>query len=149
MKDYLNSWLTTPLVFAIFFVALWCAICYLVSLMSGWLALSRRFRAQSEPYGDVRTAGPLFYSVYARFWSHYGGVIRMTAAPDALYLSMLFLFRPGHAPLCIPWEQIEISRTRRFLRDYVLMTLGSEERIPFRISERMARNLGILDRVAA
>jgi hypothetical protein len=31
----------------------------------------------------------------------------------------------------------------------VLLTLGNQEQIPMRISERMARNLCILDRVTA
>ena len=82
-----------------------------------------------------------------RFWSHYSNVIRMTAADDALFLSVLFLFRVGHPPLRIPWKEIEISQTRRFFRNYVVLTLGEQQRIPMRISLRMARNLGILERL--
>jgi len=84
-----------------------------------------------------------------RFWSHYGGVVRVTAASDALYLSVVFLFRIGHPPLRIPWNEINFGRTKFFLRTYVVLTLGNEEMIPMRISQRMARNLGILDRVPA
>jgi len=147
LQDSLNSFLTTPYGFAIFFVALWCVISYIISLTGDWFALSRRFTRQSEPYGETRSAGPFFYGVYTRFWTHYGSVIRMIAAEDALYLSVLILFRVGHPPLSIPWKEIQISRTRWFFRRYVVLTLGQQEQIPFRISERMARKLGILGRI--
>ena len=71
----------------------------------------------------------------------------MTSAQDALYLSVLFLFRLCHPPLRIPWNEIRLSRTRRFWRTYVVLTLGEQEQISMRISERMAQNLGILDRI--
>ena len=139
----------TPLGIAIFFVALWCAICYLISFLTGWFALARRFRMQSEPYGDLKTAGPFFYTVYMRFWSRYSSVIRLTAASDALYGSVLFLFRIAHPPLRIPWDQIRFSRTKFFFRTYCVLTLGNKEKISLRIPVRMARNLGILERFQA
>jgi hypothetical protein len=74
-------------------------------------------------------------------------VIRLTAAEDALYLSVLLIFRIGHPPLRIPWKEITFSRTRRFWFRYVVLTLGEQERIPVRIPERMARKLGILERM--
>jgi len=134
------------LIIVIIFIAFWCAIGYLVSFLTGWLALARRFKKQSEPYGEIRSAGPFFYTVYMRFWGHYSSVIRLTAASDALYASVLFLFRIGHPPLRIPWDEIRFGRTKFFFRTYIVLTLGNAEKIPMRISLRMARNLGILDR---
>jgi hypothetical protein len=147
MQDSLNKLLITPYGFAIYFAALWCSVCFLISLVSGWFVLSGRFKKQSEPYGETKSAGPFFYTVYTRFWTHYSSVIGITAAEDALYLSVLFLFRIGHPPLCIPWEEIKIGRTKFFWRRYVVLTLGEQENIPMRISERMARELGILERL--
>ena len=134
------------LIIVIIFIAFWCAIGYLVSFLTGWLALARRFKKQSEPYGEIRSAGPFFYSVYMRFWGHYSSVIRLTAASDALYVSILFPFRIGHPPLRIPWDEIRFGRTKFFFRTFVVLTLGNQEKIPLRIPLRMARNLGILDR---
>jgi hypothetical protein len=131
----------------VFLVCLFAFAGYLTATLSGWNALARRFRAQSEPYGDARTAGPFFYSVYMRYWTHYGGVIRLTAADDALYLSVLFLIRAGHPPLRIPWNEIQITQLTRFWRSYVVLTLGKEEQIPLRIYQRMARKLAILDKI--
>jgi hypothetical protein len=147
--DSLNSFLATPYGFAIFFVVLWCAVCFLIGFQSGWFALGRRFKRQSDPYGETKTAGPLFYTVYMRWWSHYSHVIRLTAASDALYASILLPFRIGHPPLRIPWDEIQFARTKFLFRSYIALTLGNEERILMRIPLRMARNLGILDRVPA
>jgi hypothetical protein len=129
------------------FVGVWVLLSFLFSLMDGWHALSRRFRRSSEPYGETRSAGPFYYRVRMRFGMGYGGVVRLTAGSDALYLSMLFLLRIGHPPLCIPWNEIKFSRTKFLWLRYVALTLGAQERIPMRISERMARKLGILERL--
>jgi|HubBroStandDraft_2_1064218.scaffolds.fasta_scaffold198180_1 hypothetical protein len=142
----IESYLATPIGLVIGFVALWCASCYLISFSAGWFALSRRFKKQSEPYGEIRSAGPFFYTVYMRFWCHFTCLISLTAASDALYVSILFPFRIGHPPLRIPWDEIRFSRTKYFFRTYIALTLGNEEKIPLRIPLRMARNLGILDR---
>ena len=143
------AFLITPLGLTILFVALWCTVCFIISMVSGWFALARRFRKRSEPYGDLKSAGPFFYTVYLRFWGHYSSVVRLTAAADALYGSVLFLFRAGHPPLRIPWNEIQFGKTRRVWRTYIVLTLGNKEKIPLRIPVRMARNLGILDRFQA
>ncbi len=134
-------------ILAVFVAVGWCLILISVSVVSGWHQLARKFSAISEPYGEANAVGPFFYSVYLRFCGHYGSVIRMVAARDALYLSVLLPFRPGHPPLCIPWNEIKLGRAKMFWRRYIVLTLGEQERIPMRISERMARNLGILDRI--
>jgi hypothetical protein len=143
----INSYFATPFGLIAGFLVFWCAICFLISFMTGWYPLALRFRKQSEPYGEMRSAGPFFYTVYMRFWSHHSSVIRLTAASDALYLSVLMMLRIGHPPLRIPWDEIRFGRTKFFMRTYIVLTLGKEEQIPMRISQRMARNLGILDRV--
>ena len=126
-----------------------CAVSCLVSFMTGWFTLGRRFKRQSDPYGETKTAGPFFYTVYMRFWARYSSSIRFIAASDALYMSSLFPLRLGHPPLRIPWDEIQFGRTKFFFRTYIVLTLGNQEKIPLRISLRMARNLGILDRCPA
>lgn len=140
LPDYLA--VLIPIAFVLF----WIFISMIIAAMSGWRVLTVAFTKQSEPYGATQTAGPFFNTVYMRFRCQYSGVIRMTAADDALYLSVLGVFRAGHPPLRIPWTEIKISRTSRGWRSVVLLTLGNREGIPMRISERMARKLGIFDR---
>ena len=137
------------LLFPVFFIGLWALVGLLISSLSGWRVLASRFSRTEQPFGDVKTAGPLFYGIYLRFWTHYSSVVRVTAAHDALYLSVLFLFRIGHPPLRIPWDEIHFTTTTCFLRRYMVLTLGTNEQIPLRISQRMARNLGLAEQFSA
>ena len=125
--------------------AIWVVITFVSSLTGGWFALSERFTRHSEPSGETRSAGFLFYSVFMRFRGNYSGIIRFTTAEDALYLSVFFLFRLGHPPLRIPWEEITVVRDRFLWNDYVVLTLGNAEQIPMRMSESLAYKLGIQD----
>lgn len=133
----------------VFFLGAWALACLLISSLSGWWILASRFSTLQQPSGEIKTAGPFFYVIYLRLWTHYSSVVRVTAANDALYLSVLFLFRIGHPPLRIPWSEIQFSTTKRFLRRYMVLTLGTNEQIPLRISQRMARNLGLTERFSA
>jgi hypothetical protein len=144
-----DNFLVSYLGIALFFIILVCGVGFLISVQSGWFSLGRRFKRQSDPYGDTKSAGPFFYTVYMRWWSKYSSMIRLTVAGDALYISILFPLRIGHPPLRIPWDEIQFGRTKFFFRSYLVLTLGNQEKIPMRISLRMARNLGILDRCPA
>jgi hypothetical protein len=148
MEQSLSQWVSAaPWLIFVFFVLVWCATCWLVAWGSGWRALGGRFSRQNEPCGQTRSAGGWFTRIYLRFWTKYTGAVRMVAAADGLYLSVFFLLRPGHPPLCIPWEQIRIQHTRKWLQNYVELTLGSQERIPLRFSERVARELELDERM--
>ena len=137
----------TPLyiILPLFFVAVWVLALTFSSALSGWFTLANHFRSDLDPAGETRTASPFFSTVYFRYWTHYSGVVRLTTAADGLYLSVFFLFRPGHPPLRIPWNEIQFSQTSRFFMNYVVLTLGNAEQIPLRISQRLAARLGIQD----
>jgi hypothetical protein len=49
--------------------------------------------------------------------------------------------------LRIPWNEIQLERSKRFWCNYIVLILGNEEKVPLRISERMAHKLGILERI--
>lgn len=137
-----------PVLALLFFVGFWCVVNLGVSRISGWHKLAKRFMATSEPYGEVRSIGPWFLTVYFRgSWLKYGSTVRLRAAHDALYLSILLPFRMGHPPLCIPWSEISFSEAKVLLLRYVVLTLGEQEQVPMRISMRAAGKLGLLDRM--
>jgi len=129
--------------FPLGFVGFWAVISYVISLFSGWYQLARQFRTDSRPPRDVRSAGPFFGTVYMMRWTRYSGVVRIANAHDGIYLSVMLLYRIGHPPLFIPWEEIEVTRTERWWRRFVVLTLGKEQQVPMRISEKMAETLGI------
>lgn len=131
------------LLLPVYLALFWCLLSYGISFVSGWHSLSRRFRAQHEPYGPTASARFSIRGVKMRFRTSYDNIIRLTVAEDALYLSVLFVIRIGHPPLCIPWSEIKITRGNFLWMRFVLLTLGEQEKIPLRISERMAAKLGL------
>ncbi|QNI36694.1 hypothetical protein [Edaphobacter albus] len=137
-----------PLLALFCFVAFWCVANFGVSRISGWHTLAKRFTATSEPYGEFRSVGPWFLTVYFRgSWLKYGSIVRLRAAHDALYLSILLPFRIGHPPLCIPWNEISFSETTQFFMRFVVLTLGEQERVSMRISVKAAEKLDLLNRM--
>jgi hypothetical protein len=128
--------------------AFWLLVSLVSSMAGGWFTLAARFRRLTEPVGEARTIRPFFSPVYTRIWVNAGGV-RLTAADDALYLSVSFLFCFGHPPLRIPWTEILFCTCDPYFMcgPCVVLTLGKEERIPLRIRPHTALRLGILDRV--
>lgn len=125
------------------FIALWCLNCLFTSWQSGWRLLSGRFRIESEFMAEIRQKGRYPFELCFRKWFDYTNIVWVAPEEDALYLSVIFPFRIGHPPLCIPWTEISVGRTKFFWRKYIVLSLGSQERVPMRIAERMARELGI------
>lgn len=134
-----------PLGFVLFFVGLWCLSMWGTSFLTGWHRLGRRFGKRTEPSRESPSIGGLLLSIYMRYWTHYSGIVKITAADNALYLSINILFRCGHPPLEIPWSEIRIATRRVMLRNYVELLLGRNAPIPLRLTERQARKLGLLD----
>ena len=88
------------------FVGLWFLACRAISSLSGWKALATRYPLRGAPRGR-------------RFWmqsgrvgkAYYKNCLVVRSATDGLYLAMLFIFRPGHPPIFIPWEEIEVKES--------------------------------------
>jgi hypothetical protein len=132
LQDFLDKY---PLAFIPFFVLFWCAISFLLGALSGWMTLAERFLLTSPFTGP--TWG--FQSARMRWTSRYGNCLNVGADPTGLKLSMLFLFRPGHPSLFVPWSEISVGKRQRFLFiTQVKLLLGREEQIPFVIGGALA-----------
>jgi hypothetical protein len=132
LQDFLNKY---PLALIPLFVFFWCAIASLIAVLTGWTTLAERFRTTSTFTGP--TWG--FQSARMRWSSHYHGCLTVGADTTGLKLSILFLFRPGHPPLFVPWSEISVAKRWRFLFiRQVKLLLGREEQIPLVITGRLA-----------
>jgi len=124
-----------PFVPLLFFPLVWCLVCFLIAQLSGWAALSRKFRSTgaspSQSWG--------MQSARMRWGANYGSCLTVGAEPAGLYLATLLLFRIGHPPLLLPWPEVSVRRRWKMLFfRYVQLQLGREEQIPLRISGRLA-----------
>jgi len=119
-----------PLMFA----GLWSFALFVSSAVGGWWKLSNRFRADGPAGGEALSM------LNGRMRCiNYSFVLRAVLAPRGLHLSVLFLFRPFHPPLFIPWDSIRnVRRESVFFSRYAVFDVyGPEKLLTVRISERV------------
>jgi hypothetical protein len=90
---------------------LWYFICLkLISKYTGWASLACKYTFKGRFNGKIlRCQSP-------------GGGIHIGANESGLYLAMLFVFRPFHSPLFVPWQDIKAMRTKRlWTKGYMLV----------------------------
>lgn len=75
-------------------------------------------------------------------WGTYGNCVNFGVDESGLYMAVFPLFRLGHAPLYIPWSEIQIISVKRgliFKKRKLL--LGRQELIPLVVSVTLAEKL--------
>jgi len=117
------------LAFAVYFLAIGGASCYLVARLGGWGTLGRMYHTERSLPAHKRR----FQSGTMRASMGYNNIL--TAASDAagVYLDLPWFMHLGHPRLYVPWAEIEISEpTRWFFRDVQTLSLGPEQ-VPLRL----------------
>jgi len=123
-------------------VSFWVLVCLLLARVGGWTALARCYA------GEVRVprARWRLRSGSMRYLTNYNNVLTITVGEDALGLSVFAMFRPGHAPLRIPWDDIEAVPGRMMFMDVVRLGFrrvpGVTLRIPATLAQRIAEARG-------
>lgn len=104
--------------FCIVFPIFWSGVVALIGLLSGWTALGRAYRARTPVRGDL--AGTVRVG-----WARYNNVVRMDGGPEGLGLDVFVLFRPGHPPLRIPWDEVAVvGHGRHLFWSFVELRVG-------------------------
>ena len=108
MTDLLNQ----PWLFSFFFVSLWCAICLLLSRLSGWASLAAFYACSEDPKGEKYSHQSINLG-FIKFPSvSYGNCVTMHLSADTLFVKVMPIFRLGHRSLCIPMKDIEAQTGR-------------------------------------
>lgn len=89
------------LAFPVVFVAMWSGVLLLLGVVSGWRGLARRHATAHPPPPGAETVTRAALGLVG-----YGHTLEVGFLPDALDLRVVPMFRPGHAPLRIPWDQV-------------------------------------------
>ncbi len=106
-----ETWLQHNLwVIPIFVVAWGWFLIQSIARISGWSRLAEQYRA-NQPFQGEKWR---FQSVQMRYLSHYNNCVTFGTDFQGLYIAMMFIVRPGHPPLLIPWEELEIRPKQRF-----------------------------------
>ena len=114
--------------FALLYVSfLWVAVSIVISYLGGWASLSKRFRFRGQFSGN-RWRGQ---SGQMRWIASYGNCLTVGANEDGLYLATFPLFRVGHPPLLIPWNEVSHSKRRLLFFPMVRFEVGRKNAVPF------------------
>lgn len=84
-------------------IALAALVTYGLSHLSGWTALSRRFREG----GASNSYQWPSQSIRLRI-AHYNNAVHFGVDGAGLHMAVFLLFRIGHPPLFIPWSEIQV-----------------------------------------
>jgi hypothetical protein len=114
----------------------WIVVCRGIAQLSGWRTLAEAYPLLSDP-----TGGKLrFQSATLRWSSNYTGIVHMSVNHQGLALSVFAIFRPGHAPMFIPWADIR-AEVRPGLIPSVRLRFARKPAIPFIIGKPLAERL--------
>lgn len=86
--------------FLIIFPLFWIFVVWLISHLSGWQKLAKRYPATLPPQGRHMGGQTL-----AIGYSRYRNTMEMVANPTGIWMQPMWLFRAGHKPVFIPWGE--------------------------------------------
>jgi len=124
-------------IFPIYFLCLWLLVGAILSFIGGWFSLAKVYRTR-VPFNGAKWRGQ---SGQMRWLTNYNRVLTLGTSQEGLYLASMFLFRFMHPPLLIPWSEIKVRRTKGWVFEYVIFTMGHELAIPLRIRAKLAERL--------
>lgn len=117
-------------------ILVWFLTSHGISWLSGWKALTKLYSGYSA-YTEKKL---YFQSAQFRWGINYNGVLIVGANTQGLYLSVLFLLKPGHTPLFIPWTEIR-SEIRQGIFPTVTLQFIRQPKIFLSIPKRLAEML--------
>jgi len=115
----LERLLSNPIVFLCFFVCMWCLASYMVSLLGGWYAISKKYRRQETANGRL-----YFFTSMNVGIGTYASCLFIRVGEKGLDISVFLPFRFFHPPLLIPWNAFDsCKRTRLFFIERLQLML--------------------------
>ena len=132
MKD---TWLIP--IFIAGFAVFWILISFAIGAVGGWRSLARVYRNQLPFSGHTWH----FRSGRMGGLAKYKGALTIGVNPAGLYLAVFPLFRPGHAPLFIPWHDVTVTSASRFLGNVIVFTFRQAPNASLELWERFGREV--------
>lgn len=130
-------------VIPVFFVLLWCGVCFLLAVVSGWRRLAGHYAASAPTTGQhflFRSGmmGPVSYR----------NALHLAVAAEGLFVWALLPMRLGSPRLFIPWSDITAAVERTWLIDYAVLTFARAPRVRLRLRAGVAREVAAASRGA-
>jgi hypothetical protein len=119
------------------FLALWIGVEIGVAQIGGWGELSRFYRS-SNPFDGRRWH---FRSGRMRMMMSYKNCLTVGSSPEGLYLAVFFLFRIGHPPLFVPWQDISVKTGKLLLWEWTEFRFRQAPRVWLRLYRGLSGEL--------
>lgn len=135
-----DTWLNilVPLAFLIVFPLFWSAIVFLISAVAGWGILAAAYpfnRAWDEPLGEWK------WQALSMRWASYSGVVQFTAYQEGLLFDVFWMFRPGHRPFLVPWDELSVTSKEMLWQKFVRIRCERAPHIWIDLPERTAAKI--------
>jgi hypothetical protein len=128
-----NLWFYIP----IYFVCLWSGVSLMVSLIGGWFELGRAYRAVT-PFRGNRWH---LQDACLRFLTSYRGALTVGANAEGFYASVFPLFRIGHPPLFIPWQDVSVRPDKCLWVRVYEFKFRQVPTVRFRLREKIGKKI--------
>lgn len=110
-----------PFAFLLFFAGMWFGVSTLLSGLSGWFVLMRRFpdKPEEAPVLTLKSqSGSMGVGVNMR------NILNLYACPSGLRVGILRLFGPFSRDFLVPWSQLTVERSDGWLGRRATLRFG-------------------------
>jgi len=129
--------LLNPIFIPLYFVGFWIVICFGISLIGGWHKMGRVYAAEQPFQGESWS----FQDAGLRYFTSYHNVLKIGANPEGLSLAVFPLFRAGHPPLFIPWQDISVLPGMSLWVPIYKFEFRQVPDVPLRLREKLAMQI--------
>lgn len=116
------------------FPLFWCGIVVLISFLGGWRKLADFYGSDEDPVRETRRLRSLSIRGSGRLPSNYNKVVTLGVSQSALFISVMFIFRPGHSPLSIPFSDISIEKNKGLFGRFAFLSAAKAPDITLMMS---------------
>ena len=96
------------------FPLFWIMICQFLAILGGWRTLSEAYPLEGDFVGAKKFMASGSFKLFWIMPVNYNNVLTVGGDMRGVYFNILFLFRPGHARIFIPYEDLR-GEEKRFL----------------------------------
>lgn len=108
----------------------------LLAGLGGWRRLAAAYPASGEPPGEKFPWRSFRLGIV-----NYNNCLNLTAARSGLHVATFFFLRLGHRPFFLPWSELEATRQRGWILEYVELRAHKEPGVRIRIQRGLAEQL--------
>ena len=128
-----------PLIFPVFFIAIWTFVLGIIAVAGGWQRLAKHYttRDMLTPYQGKKLRGKS-----ARFGgTSYKRMLIFGANMQGLYLATNIIFRFSHPTLFIPWSDITTEERDGVFMSFTTLTFSQAPKVKMTISSKLMSQL--------